>query len=122
MNPYNTDNSSYAWINNTGSVYASSSTPATSRGFFLANSSSTALLLYWNPTSTSVGFASGYTPTAVVSQNLYVLARNNTGAADNGSARQVFAASAGGALGSDALVVDFYNRLNTFKTAIGSSC
>jgi hypothetical protein len=106
------DGNSYYACNGANSVVAN----ANSTGHYVATRSvSTTLVTYRNASQTSnVANAS----TAVGNRNVTILAVNNAGTINQGSACQIAMASMGSALDATN-VTNFYNRLRTYMTAVG---
>jgi hypothetical protein len=89
---------------------------STSQGFFTTNrSTSTASQAYYN--GASLG-SDATVSTAVPNNTMFICARHDVGAGSQFSTDQICCAAIGGSLSSTD-VLNFYNRLRTYMTAVG---
>ncbi len=93
-------------------------TNTTTDGFFVGNrSSSTAVQQYRNGAAmTAIGAVTSGAPPNL---NFFVCGRNNSAAFDRGTTDQIAAYAIGGSLSSTD-VTNFYNRMQTYMTAVGA--
>jgi len=113
--PRFTDNKAYYRIND-GSTNSAGATVTDGIGFYLASrSGSSAQAGYKNATDQGITAVSSL---GLTSTNIYILTSNTNGTAVGAFSGQISAASIGGSLNSTQ-VTALYNRLATYRTAVG---